>query len=579
MIVAAVLRLHDLGLQAYDGDELYAVRIRGGSLSDIASLMGRSAFHDLHPPVSYLTFMPWVALFGPGETAVRSLPLVLGVLAVGLLGLVGRRVGGVWTGLAAAAFLAFNPLHIAYSQEARPYSLAVTLTIAAHLFFLRSLGDGRRWDRIVYALLCVAAIYTHYFALLALLPHGLIALGMLLTGDRDSRLAARQTLLTFVCAMATFIAWLPALAHQAAGQPQGSPLGMYDLGESPLNRTASFLIKVAGLGAAPFLLAAAFALLVLLTAAFARKERLPASPSGGDGGRLLPRWMGALALLAGIPIAAGLALLAPRLLGPARQVLLAGGYSPDTVEREMRGLMQFTLSIPLTMCVIGALVLVWPWISRLLDRLPLLSASGGRPLAVTFLIAGLLLAPVGLTLALAFKGVPFLSPRNLLLFEPPLALALGMGAVRLTEVRWGRLLLAPLILCLAVAGLQYETLSWTVGLPGTSLGMWTGAWRDLSSELNQRSRGDMPLVVVDAPRSDPALFYLQRPRVARIRRSGQIERVGLENGFRFIHLQGYRPSEALLSDLSRRVPLRPRFQVDEFVVYESSPTAPSRGPK
>src|SRR5947199_7514091 len=247
LIVAAIFRLHALGLPAFDCDELYAFRIRGVSLKEIASVVGRSAFHDLHPPLSYLLFLPWVALFGTAEAAVRSLPMLLGLVSVALLGLVGRRLGGVWGGLAGAAFLAFNPLHIAYSQEARPYALAVTLTIAAHLFFLRSLGRGAARDRIVYALLVVAALYTHYFALFALLPHGLVALWLLLTGDADSRRAARSTLLAFAFAMATYVAWLPALAFQAAGQPEGPSLHIYDAGGSPLSRAVGFMKDVAGL--------------------------------------------------------------------------------------------------------------------------------------------------------------------------------------------------------------------------------------------------------------------------------------------------------------------------------------------
>jgi len=268
LILGAVFRLHELGLPAYDCDELYALRIQGSSLKEVAALVGRSAFHDLHPPLSYLLFMPWIALFGTAESAVRSLPVLLGLVSIALIGFLGRRIGGTWVGLACAAFLAFDPLHIAYSQEARPYALAVTLTIAAHLAFLRALGEPSARNRVVYALLVVAAIYTHYFAVLALLPHGLVALWLLRTGDEESRRAARSTLLAFACAMATFIAWLPALVFQATGQSGVPSLGYLALGGSPLGRAGVFLGRVAGLGHPPFLLPAAAALLVLVVFAF-----------------------------------------------------------------------------------------------------------------------------------------------------------------------------------------------------------------------------------------------------------------------------------------------------------------------
>ncbi|MBW8878324.1 MAG: glycosyltransferase family 39 protein [Acidobacteria bacterium] len=569
LIVAAILRLHDLGLPAFDCDELYALRIRGVSLKEIASVVGRSAFHDLHPPLSYLLFLPWVALFGTAEAAVRSLPMLLGLVSVALLGLVGRRIGGVWVGLAGAAFLAFNPLHIAYSQEARPYALAVTLTIAAHLFFLRSLGEGAARDRIVYALLVVAAIYTHYFALFALLPHGLIALWLLLTGDADSRRAARPTLLAFACALATYIAWLPALVFQATGQPEGPSLRIYDAGGSPLGRAGGFMKNVAGLAAPPVLLSATAAMLVLLIFAFLWRQRLPAAAAEFDSRGLPPRWLGVLALLAGLLLAGGLPLLARHLVAPARQVLLAKGYGPGAVERELHGLLQFTVTLPLALGVIGLLVLVWPWLSSLPDRLPGRSSDRGRPLAINALLAALLLVPVTVVLALALKGVPLLSDRNLLVFEPALALVLGVGAVRLAQVRWGRVALVPVVLCLAIASFQYQPVSGVFGVRGTPLGIQTGAWRDLVRELDRRHEWDLPLVMVDAPRSDPAEFYLIAHPYKRFTETERIVRAGLPGEFRFVHLRGNRSSEALLSHLSGVVPLQPELQVDEFVIYDA----------
>jgi 4-amino-4-deoxy-L-arabinose transferase-like glycosyltransferase len=578
LILGAVLRLHDLGRPAYDCDELYALRIQGTSLKAIASVVGRSAFHDLHPPLSYLLFLPWIALFGTAEAAVRSLPLLLGLISIALLGLLGWRIAGVGAGLAGAAFLAFNPLHIAYSQEARPYALAVTLTIAAHLFFLRSLSEGSARNRIGYALLVAAALYTHYFALFALLPHGLIALWLLLTGDEDSRRAAQPALLGFACAMAAFIAWLPAVVFQATGQPEGPPLGMYDLGKSPLGNAGSILKDVAGLGAPPFLLPAAAALLVLLVFAFRCRKRLPTAPAASASGGLPPRWLGIWLLLAGLLLAVGLPLVASRrLFPPARQVLLAEGYSPGAIERELHGLLGFTVSLPVAMGVIGLGMLGWPWLSSLLGRLPRMSSGGGRPLAVSALLAFLLLVPVMVTLALALRGVPLLSDRNLLVCEPPLTLALGVGAVKLAQARWGRLVLVPVVLCLALAGFQYQSVSGIFGVPGTPLGLWTGAWRDLARELDRQNGSGLPLVLVDAPRSDPAEFYLHGRPIRRIPESGPTARAGLPGAFRFVHLQGNRSSEALLSNLSGVVALEPRFQVDEFVIYDAHPDGRAAG--
>jgi|GEM_PF-4446342 len=583
LVLGAAFRLHDLGLPSYDCDELYALRIQGSSLKEVASVVGRSAFHDLHPPLSYLLFMPWIALFGTAEAAVRSLPVLLGLVSIALTGFLGRRIGGSGVGLACAALVAFDPLHIAYSQEARPYALAVTLTLAAHLFFLRSLQEPSARNRIVYALLAAAALYTHYFAALALLPHGLVALWLLRTGDEDSRRAARPALLAFACAMATFIAWLPALVFQATGQPGAPSLGYLALGGSPLGRAGVFLARVAGVGHAPFLLPAAAALLVLMIFAFRSQQRLPAAPAPLDSGRFPPRWLSLGLLLAGILLAAGAYLLAPRVLfPPARQMLTVKGYAPDAVERELHGLRSLLVAAPLAVGAIGLLWLLWPWLSPRLERVLQRRTSGpGRPLAIPALLAILLLVPFTVALVLALRGVPMLSDRNLLVCEAPLTLALGLGAVRLARDRRGRLALVPIVLCLALGRFQYDAVSGLFGVPGQLLGMQTGAWRDLARGLDRQGGRDLPLVVVDAPPSDPAEFYLRAYPLKRVKAPGPVASAALPSGlpglpglpgeFRFVHLKGNPGSEALLAYVSRVESLQPRLQVDDLVVYDAHP--------
>ena len=102
-----------------------------------------------------------------------------------------------------------------------------------------------------------------------------------------------------------------------------------------------------------------------------------------------------------------------------------------------------------------------------------------------------------------------LSPRNLLIFEPSLALALGVGAVGLAKPRWGRLVLVLAVLCFALGRFQYQPVSGIFGVPGKPIGVQTGAWRDLVRELDRRGGRDLPLVMVDIPQSDPAEFYLR----------------------------------------------------------------------
>ena len=336
--------------------------------------------------------------------------------------------------------------------------------------------------------------------------------------------------------------------------------------------------KVAGLGAPPFLLPAAAALLVLLVSALPGAEAPAGSHRTGSGEDFLPRKLGLCCWWPDLPSRQALAFRGPPASSCRRpaQILLAQGYGAGAVERELHGLLQLTVSVPLALGAIGLLVLVWPWLSSLPDRLPTRSSGPGRPLSVNVLLAALLLVPITVALAFALRGTPLLSPRNLLICEPPLALALALGAVRLAQAQRWRLALVPIVLCLALARFQYQPVSGIFGVRGIPMGIQTGAWRDLARELDRRDGKDLPLVMVYGPGSDPAEFYLHDRRVTRIPEPGRIARESLPGEFRFVHLQGDRGSEALLSRLSGVMPLHPRFQVDEFVIYDARPSSPHR---
>jgi len=143
--------------------------------------------------------------------------------------------------------------------------------------------------------------------------------------------------------------------------------------------------------------------------------------------------------------------------------------------------------------------------------------------------------------------------------------------VRLARDRRGRLALVPIVLFVALGRFQYDAVSGLFGVHGQLLGMQTGAWRDLARGLDRQGGRDLPLVLVDAPASDPAEFYLRAHPLKRVKEPGPLAGAGLPDDFRFVHLKGNPGSEALLADLSRVESLQPELQVDEFVVYDAHP--------
>src|SRR4051812_21025978 len=121
---------------------------------------------ELTPPLYYVLAWPWAHVFGTDEAALRALSALFGIAVVPVAYLLGRDLVSRRAGLAAAALVAFNPLLVWYSQEARPYSLLVLLCALSMLFCFRR----RVW---LWALFSVLALLTHYFAAFVVVPEGL----------------------------------------------------------------------------------------------------------------------------------------------------------------------------------------------------------------------------------------------------------------------------------------------------------------------------------------------------------------------------------------------------------------------
>jgi mannosyltransferase len=109
-------------------------------------------------------------LFGGSESGIRSLSALIGTATIPLAYVIGRRLATPRAGLVAAALVAFNPLLVWFSQEARPYGLLVLLSGVSFLMFAVALE--RPTGRVLagWAIASGLAFASHYFAGLVILP-------------------------------------------------------------------------------------------------------------------------------------------------------------------------------------------------------------------------------------------------------------------------------------------------------------------------------------------------------------------------------------------------------------------------
>jgi mannosyltransferase len=177
---AAAIRFLPLGTQSFHHDEVITVmRVIPGSFDHMLHEVKSS---ESNPPLYYVLAWGWARLFGRDEWGIRSLSALVGTLTVPVGYAIGRQLSGRRVGLILMAILAFDPMLIWYSQEARSYALLIFFGALSFLFFVRALDTRGGRDLALWALTSALALLSHYFAFFAVGIEGLWLLVAL--GDR-----------------------------------------------------------------------------------------------------------------------------------------------------------------------------------------------------------------------------------------------------------------------------------------------------------------------------------------------------------------------------------------------------------
>lgn len=227
-------------------------------------------------PLGYLVQWATLAALGFSNFAARLPALAAAALACVLTARLARRCGlaDPWT---AALVLALLPIQVRYAIEARPYSLALALSILATLLFLRLSETPSARRAMLYALSLAACLYTQPFSAFVAGGHLLWAV---LMGRR------KALLLALAACAAAGLAFLPWFLHARAQWQQSIGTSGYVFHGGWISTPLLLLREITGAG---------YAGTVLLAGAvwFGARRLDPGIP-------LL------LLATAGVPVAAGL---------------------------------------------------------------------------------------------------------------------------------------------------------------------------------------------------------------------------------------------------------------------------------
>lgn len=147
------------------GDEAWAATLAVKPFLKIIQLVSR----DTSPPLYYLLLHSWMQIFGTSEIAIRTLSFLFFLGMAFTVFLIGKHLWDKKTGLLAALLTLTNPFLFSYAFEGRMYSLLALACTLSVYFFLKK-------NRLGFILATTAALYTHHFAIFAVIFEAIWAL-------------------------------------------------------------------------------------------------------------------------------------------------------------------------------------------------------------------------------------------------------------------------------------------------------------------------------------------------------------------------------------------------------------------
>src|SRR5262249_50320481 len=125
-----------------------------------------------HPPVYYVLGRLWAAWAGVSPAALRTLPLIFGLLSIGAMAwLAFELFRSSRAALIAASLCAISPFGVLYAHEARETTLWAVEILASSALFIRAIRTADTCHWVAYGLTCMVSLYTYPLTALVMVAH------------------------------------------------------------------------------------------------------------------------------------------------------------------------------------------------------------------------------------------------------------------------------------------------------------------------------------------------------------------------------------------------------------------------
>ena len=267
-LVALALRLHHLDYESLFMDELRQVSNYSAGFWEMPDL----AATQTQPPLDYWIGSLVTSLFGNTDFTVRLPAMVFGTASVTLMTWLCARLFSVPVGLIIGSYMALSHYLIYFSQDARPYSIAIFFFIAVLTVIVTILSASGPSRRQYLLLLVTACLFIFSRTLVPVMSMGLFVLCAMIVAYRyrDNKPFSRKLFNISLILLACIVIYMPAFMniyaenqnYLVSGTDYGEAIARALEGMHPANLWRIIIVQAGNLSSLLLILAIAPAIYV-----------------------------------------------------------------------------------------------------------------------------------------------------------------------------------------------------------------------------------------------------------------------------------------------------------------------------
>ena len=199
------IRFVNINYASLWADELYSALLASPNNSWYEVLYLQRAYQ---PPLYAFGLWVWVKIFAYNEFYIRLFTLLGGAACIYVSGLLGKKLHSMRLGLIMAVIVAFNPVQIWYSLEARFYVFVYLFSALSLLLYWHIITNKKTpvWLYLVKAVVDAALCYFHHFGIIFLFAQFVYDLFLLI--KTKDRIAFLKKLAGNILAALLYLPWV-----------------------------------------------------------------------------------------------------------------------------------------------------------------------------------------------------------------------------------------------------------------------------------------------------------------------------------------------------------------------------------